>query len=376
MNNNKGNGCQEHKQIDDRLLKKYFTRSCSEEEELQVDEWFMGPDYEKVLKYKITDHLNEYDASGEPDIDGRKLLDRIYHQIYQDEWMHDHTSFLHRAYRTFSKAAAILLIPLLVFGAWYISISVFTRDIGLAEIYSPLGARIHFVLPDGSKGWLNSGSTLKFPVKFTDKTRKVILSGEGYFDVVKNPQKPFVVRSGNLNVIALGTKFDVSGYPADKHTNVVLESGRVVINRVLSGDKQMRIAELEPGQRVSIMKKENTFYKQNVLTDKYVSWKEGMLMFRKDPMTEVIDKINRWYNVNVIIKDEEIKEYRYRATFKDETLDEVLKMMKITSPIDYYIPKRNIKEDGFVHHNKIYLFLKENRAHYIKLFKKEEKKNP
>lgn len=364
---------QRHTDIDVELLKKYFSGKCNAAEEEQVKSWMTDPEYEKVLKYKIHDHWNEFDVSGEPDIDGAKLLDRIYHQIYRDEWEFNRKSFFHRIYQKFSKVAAILLIPVLVFGAWYVSKTVFLEHLGFAEIYSPLGARTHFILPDGSKGWLNSGSTLRFPVKFTGKTRKVMLTGEGYFDVVKNARKPFVVNTKNLNVIALGTKFDVLSYPSDRRVDVVLESGRVVINKVLDGKKQKRITDLEPGQKASFQEGDNTCRKQDVLTSKYVSWKEGMLMFRNDPMPEVIERINRWYNVRVIIKDKEIEEYRYRATFKDETLDEVLKMLKITSPIDYYMPKRDIKEDGSVSNKEIYLFLKKNREKYVAMLKNKGK---
>lgn len=361
-----------HRDIDVELLKKYFSGKCNAAEEEQVKTWMTYPEYEKVLKYKIHDHWNEFDVSREPDIDGKKLLDRIYHQIYRDEWESNRKSFLHRAYQKFSKAAAILLVPLLVFGAWYVSKTVFLENIGYAEIYSPLGARTHFILPDGSKGWLNSGSTLKFPVKFTGETRKVTLAGEGYFDVVKDARKPFVVNTRDLNVIALGTKFDVLSYPSDHRVDVVLESGRVVINKVLDGKRQKRITELEPGQKAIIREGDNTCRKESVLTSKYTSWKDGKLMFRNDPMPEVIERINRWYNVRLIIEDKEIEEYRYRATFKDETLDEVLKMLKITSPIDYYIPQRDIREDGSVANKKIYLFLKKNRGKYIAMLKKKE----
>jgi len=348
----------EQRNVELELLKKYFSGRCTPEEEKQVESWFSDPSYEKVLKYKILEHWNEFDVSGEPDINGKKLLDRVYHQIYRSEWEYNRKSFLHKAYIKFAKAAAILLIPLLIFGAWYISKTVFTKDIGFAEIYSPMGARTHFRLPDGSQGWLNSGSTLRFPVKFVGRTRQVMLTGQGYFDVIKNPDKPFVVDVQNLKIIALGTKFDVLAYPDEKKIDVVLESGEVVINEKKKKDKEIRVAELMPGEKVRIDVGKNICHKKKVNTDKYTAWREGKLIFRNDPMPEVIEKINRWYNVELIIKDKEIEDYVLRATFEDETLDEVLKMMKIISPIDYYVPKRNIKQDGIVCRQKIYLYLR------------------
>ena len=97
---------------------------------------------------------------------------------------------------------------------------------------------------------------------------------------------------------------------------------------------------------------------EEVVTEKYTSWKEGKLILRNDPMNEVVKRIGRWYNVKINLKNGEMESYRYRATFEDETFSEVLKLLKLTSPIDYVEHKREMLPDGTFTKKKITLFIK------------------
>ena len=356
--------------IDIDLLKKYFSGTTDAREEEIVRRWFTDPAVEEVLRYRLQEHWNDFDTSEEKDPDKELMLEHIYRRIYKDHWEHyykEKRSFVGRAYNVFLRVAAVLIIPLTLFTLWYILGDSNEGKNEIVEIHSPLGARVYFTLPDGSTGWLNSGSVLKYPARFSRKERNVSLSGEGYFDVIKNPQRPFVVNADDILVTALGTRFDVMTYPKDQTVDVVLVSGKIVIYKS-SRDKPSKkkaITTLEKGTLVSVTKDGKILSQGPVLTEKFVAWKDGTLVFRNDPMAEVIKKINRWYNVQMVIKDPEILEYRYRATFNDETLDEVLKMLKITSPIDYYAPKRKVHENGEIDKKVIYLFLKENKKKYI-----------
>ena len=242
------------------------------------------------------------------------------------------------------------MLPVLVFSGWYFlkngNLFHSEEKVACAEIYSPLGARTHFELPDGSTGWLNSGSTLRFPHKFQGQKRKVLLRGEGYFDIAENPKKPFVVETGKFEVMALGTRFNVKHYANDATTDITLNEGKVLVNRLLQNNGVGRISVLEPDQQLIIHNKTLEFHKRNVEANRISSWKDGMLTFRNEPMADVIKKIERWYNVEIILKDKELENYRYRATFMDETLDEVLKLIKLTSPVDFTSADRVKLPDG------------------------------
>jgi ferric-dicitrate binding protein FerR (iron transport regulator) len=358
----------EKESVNSDLLLKYFSGNKDTSGYQRVRDWFMITEYEEELKYRLKEHWNQFEVTSEDHPDKEEILNRIYGRIFRDQWSRTKKrSFVRRAYVIFSRVAALLILPLMLFAGWYLLGNGVKKGEERVEIYSPLGARVHFTLPDGSKVWLNSGSVLTYPSRFRGKERQVSLSGEGYFEVKKNPDRPFVVKTGSLLVTALGTRFDVISYPQDKMVDVVLISGKVDLYRGsdLAG-KRVKITSMKERWKVVVTKNgKKIAYQAPVMTEKYEVWKDGKLVFKNDPMAEVVERINRWYNVRLIIKDEEILEYRYRATFNDETLDEVLKMLKITSPIDYYEPKRKVSENGEVGKKQIYLFLKKNEKQYV-----------
>ena len=357
--NNKSN----IKGINTEILKKYFKQKCDPGEKENVKNCLSDPKCERQLKYLVREHWNEIEINP-PDnyVDSDRILDKIHHILHTKEWEEvQKKSFLRKIYNGFSKIAAILILPILIFSCWFIigkTSSSEVDKISYAEIFSPPGSRTNFELPDGSTGWLNSGSTLKFPVKFRGSSRKVSLTGEGYFDVIKNSKKPFVVMAGNIEVMALGTRFNVLYYLDDKTIDITLESGKVVINAICKNKKVVRITELEPDQQAVIQKETMKFQKRKVASQNYTAWKQGMLIFRNDPMNDLIKKIERWYNVEITLKDKEIEGYRYRATFEDETLNEVLTLIKLTSPVDFVQAKRVKLPDGRFSKKEITLFIK------------------
>jgi ferric-dicitrate binding protein FerR (iron transport regulator) len=202
-----------------------------------------------------------------------------------------------------------------------------------------------FYLPDGSTGYLNSGSHLKFPAEFKGKSRKVELKGEAYFDVLSNPRKPFIVSGTSINVIAHGTSFNVMAFPEDKINQVTLVSGEVKIQGKRDGHIQ-NIGILKPDQ-MCIYDESSSFYRfVPVDANRIVAWKAGKLIFRDEPFEEVVKRLNRRYNTNMVIKDEKLKSYKYLATFEDETLDEVIKLIKISAPIEVRELAREKNQDG------------------------------
>ena len=352
--------------IDINLLKKFFNKTCSKSEQETVINWFVDSVYEQDLSIVLKKHWDEIDFDhAELDEATEKVLDKIHHQMNLEKLEEDQNeSLLRKAFYYYSKIAAVLLIPVLLY-AFYSnfqssngsSIVLPNQKIALAEINSPLGARTHFTLPDGSNGWLNSGSTLEFPVEFSGNERRVHLTGEAWFDVVKNPDIPFVVNASGVDVIALGTKFNVLAYKDSKFIDVTLESGKVIIKRK-SGFSNNLIVELKPGEQVKISKKElEPLKEEEVVTKNFTSWKQGKLIIRNEKMSDVSKRLERWYNVKIDIRDKEIEDYVYRATFIDETLEEVLSYLKLTSPIDYRIKERKVIDDGALEKKEIEIFL-------------------
>ena len=291
------------------------------------------------------------------DYDRERILDRVHHQIKLEEKVFirkitDSERFL----QIFSRVAAVLIIPLLLVSIlMYDSISKNTATPGYSEIYVPAGTRTSFVLPDGTKGWLNSGSCLRFPNRFAGKTRTVELSGEGFFKVEKGNSRPFIVKTNDINIKVHGTSFNVFAYPDGIITEVVLEEGKVEVLRE-EGKKTNSLCVLKPNEGFILDKKTGSKRLVQVDASGITAWKEGKMVFRYETFKNVIEKLNRWYNADLVIKDAILESYVYYGTFQDETLDEVLKLIKMTAPISYRDYGRIQNPDGTFGKRKVELY--------------------
>jgi ferric-dicitrate binding protein FerR (iron transport regulator) len=222
-----------------------------------------------------------------------------------------------------------------------------------AEINAPDGSRVEFLLPDSSKGWLNSGSKLKYPVVFKQQ-RKVQLTGEAFFEIRHREQSDFTVSVADLNVKVIGTKFNISAYSADDFTEVVLKEGRVGI----SGNDATFSYTMVSGEKMNFNRETRQMGVKKVETDLYSAWKDGYLVLDNEPMGQAISRIERWYNAEIILQDEILKKYRFKATFKDEPLEEVLRLLAITTPITYKIEKRGLDQRGVFIKKKVTIRIK------------------
>ncbi len=160
----------------------------------------------------------------------------------------------------------------------------------LNRLVVPYGKRTNLTLSDGSQVWLNSGTQLDFPSAFSGKSREIHVDGEIFIDVVPNLQMPFIVHAQEMQIRVLGTSFNVSAYRDDIKKTVVLVEGKVKVQR---GTTQL--AELLPNEKIDVT--ENHMLKETVNTSEYVSWKKGILEFNGTPMSEILKKIGRYYNV-------------------------------------------------------------------------------
>ncbi|MFY9152208.1 MAG: FecR domain-containing protein [Prolixibacteraceae bacterium] len=242
------------------------------------------------------------------------------------------------------RVAAILLVPVLMVSTYYFfsqrkQNNQFSTVFNTAE--TPLGMRSSLILPDGTKVWLNAGSKLSYPVLFSNKLRTVKLTGEAYFEVKKDKNWPFVVTADNMNIIVSGTTFNCNAYPENNQIQTVLVEGQVTVGNISATTTKV----MEPGELAIFRKNTQQITKSKVDLEKYIAWKSGKLMFREDKMNLVVEKLQRWYNVDFEIMDKEISDYIYTATFIDESLDQVLKMLSISAPIRYTVSVRDKQED-------------------------------
>lgn len=205
------------------------------------------------------------------------------------------------------------------------------------KVIIPYGKKSMIMLSDGTKVWLNAGSQLVYPSVFLRNKREVVLVGEAYFDVTKNQDKPFIVRTAELNVRVLGTKFDVSAYPEDDFVATTLEEGSVGLEikgkGLLAEDKQIM---LTPNQKISLNKATRETTVRVVDVSMYTSWKEGILKSESEDLIRLIKKIERYYNIEISLKDPLVAGYKISGKLDlENSAEEVLNIIKLTVPIDW-----------------------------------------
>lgn len=291
------------------------------------------------------------------------LLDRVHHLIRKNETLKRQKP-LQKFMRIYMKAAAILVLPLLIAGGLVYSYLGYKgktnadRQVS-STIIAPFGARVSFNLPDGTSGMLNSGSRLSYSLPFNNN-RRVNLEGEAWLEVNHDEDHPFEINTGNSTIKVRGTSFNVSAYPAENYVEVVLQQGKV---EFLDNKDNEKVTML-PSERLIF--KDGNISKSVTDPAKYNAWTEGKLVFRGDPMAEVARRIERWYNVKVELADKEIEMYSFRATFEDDKLEEVLRLLTMTSPIRYQISPRKLLTDGTYEKEKVTIYLKEMNKSYLK----------
>lgn len=344
------------KQNDFDKIERFINGEANDEEKKNIYSLFLIGEDNSTLRRLLEKDWNFMLSDSTPsEVNLTHLLDRVHHIIRKNEALKKQKP-IHKFIRIYTRAAAILLLPLLFAGGLIYSYlgNHFKPTIdqqASSTIYAPLGARVSFNLPDGTSGMLNSGSQLSYSLPFINN-RQVKLKGEAWFEVSQDEKHPFEISAGNSSVKVLGTSFNISAYPNENYLEVVLQEGKVEFQDNISNEK----ITLFPSERLVFQN--GTISKSASDPKKYNAWIEGKLVFRGDPMAEVGRRIERWYNVKVELADKDIEEYSFRATFKDDKLEEVLRLLSLTSPIIYQITPRKLLDDGTYENEKVTIYMK------------------
>ena len=343
---------------------KYLQGNCTEQE----FEWFLLWTREDSLKVSERNMIqNIWDEFEPEDIPVERtkytrVLDKIHHQIninqHTTQLVNPKKSTKRRILSIITRAAAILLLPVLAL-LFYTNLSDIDRyadNLNDLEVEAPAGSRMYIELGDGTRVWLNHGSKLKYPHRFEGENRKVFLTGEAYFEVAHNPAVPFIVGTNRLEVKATGTAFNVSAYPEDNNVATTLVEGKVFLYERKTNHE---IKALSPGECLKFDSKENAYTLETEYTEKNTAWKDGLLVFKNERVDDVAKKLARWYNVEVEIVNEKVKEFTFTATFMDETLPQVLELMSLATPVNYELTNREKLTDGSFSKQKVLIGFKQ-----------------
>lgn len=266
----------------------------------------------------------------------RKVMENIERKEKKSE------STMDKFRRIWQLAASAIAVPALglaiFFGIEYYRSAIHgSEDKYMQTATTSYGMRTSLTLPDGSRVWLNSGSSLTYPLTFRNKARTVKLSGEAFFEVESDQEHPFIVKTKSLNVTATGTAFNVNSYDSDKTSMVMLERGKLDIS---SGEESV---SLTAGNLLSLNEVSGSMSVKEI--DPYISssWRDGILIFIDTPITDVFKRLGQIYNVNFVIRDSSIASHLYRATFDGDSLNDILDIMAVTSSISFH---KSISSDG------------------------------
>ncbi len=278
------------------------------------------------------------------------------------------------------KYAAVILISTGAtwFGLRYFNGNPLQEPIGMLSVSVEKGSKSKVELADGSIIWLNSETTIRYPEQFSKTQRDVYVEGEAFFEVAKDKNRPFKVHASDMDIVVLGTSFNVKSYPNEGTVETTLTEGALRIEKKLkSGEKQ--IVSIKPNQRVTLVKekgkimldnidtfgeiidnealtkkeitdtalfdgarKEKIYIHKSIDTELFTSWKDNKLVFKDESFRSIALKLERWYDVKIIIENTEINRYKFTGTFENETIEQAIMALQLTTNFNYKFDKNTI----------------------------------
>jgi transmembrane sensor len=252
-------------------------------------------------------------------------------------------------------AAAVVGVIILSF-FWWTTMDRPKATMALNEVTAATGARSFLLLPDGTRVWLNSESRIEYKSDFNDTIREVLLEGEAFFDVVKDKSRPFIVHTSDIDIRVLGTAFNVKSYPREDHIEATLIHGLIEVTNkmeptspkvILRPHEKLVFTKLAPPQSNDVVKSSSqvsehrpfsiTALRKNISDSALVetSWVYNKLIFDGESFREMAGKMERWYDVKIIFRSDNVAASTFHVAFTDETIEEALKALQLIQPFTY-----------------------------------------
>lgn len=360
------------------IILSFFKGDCTEVEKKELDDWCLASKenlrYFEYLRYTW---ISTAQLRKEPIFETESALKELQLAISvkvreNNPGKSKLISMGSQFIATFLKYAAIFVLIFLSGGTvsyWLVKNNQ-TKTNAVCYFEAPIGSKGKAILPDGTQVWLNAGSNISYSTDYNSKDRIVELTGEGYFDVKTNPQKPFIVKAKGLNIKAYGTAFNVRAYAEEKRVITTLVRGKVNIEGIDRENKPFTI-QMKPKQSVFYSPKEvidssNIEMRTNksdnipenqkemikpfidevkissVKTELYTSWKDKRWIIENALFKDLVKELERRYDVKFYIQPEELMNYHFTGTIENESIEQVLNILSFTLPIKYDIIKNHI----------------------------------
>ena len=320
----------------EKIFKDGTSKGAGIKEEQEMLSLFHRQDAEYELKSLLFDDLEETTVVRESLPELSEVFSKLWDRICKSG--SDHASGPDWIYPLMRIAAALVIG---LFLGIYITSLLNRPEPASYTAHSPAGSVSEWTLPDGTVIFLNAGSELKYSAA-AKGPRTVHLTGEAWFNVMPDKKRPFIVNTQYYDVEVTGTKFNVKAYEDDREVVTTLEEGEIILmptENLQLGDKII----LKPGDQAVFDKNIREMVLRNVNTRWYTSWKDNKLVFMNMDLKDLIILLERKYGVEIVVKNQDILTYHCDGTFKNETIIEVLEIIKKTLPISYKIVGQQIE---------------------------------
>jgi len=316
----------------DELILKSLSGTATPEEKHQLARWTEESldnkkafaDYQQVWKATHSDNLPVFDSS----VELRKLEASLDKEVKQGKL------FILSQSLSIKIAASIALLAVcsLVFYQVVFKTEMIVKESG--------SEKIQFSLPDGSVVWLNEKSKVSYASNFNSE-RNINLSGEGFFEVAHDADKPFVIRADKSEIKVLGTSFNVRAYADEARNEVYVVTGKVSL-----GDSGNQKIVLNPGDQGVLNKQNNALSRSAEKNPNLIAWKSKQLVFKKASLTEVAETLEKYFQISITVKNTDLQKCRFTSSFQDPTLDEVIEAISIALNLNIVHQNKNYTFDG------------------------------
>ena len=309
------------------LFQNYLSKTATDLEKRELNLWIASnSELQEWLEMQLRESENVMDEAQQI-----RILENIHRKI-------DKQNQKKFAFPSWLKNAAAIALVLITTGSIFYAIrSNKSEPTYYSSVEAMRGQKSNITLPDGTKVILNSESTLKYNTDFNQKSREIALDGEAFFEVAKNTNLPFVVQVGNLSIKAVGTAFNVRAYSNENIVSTTLTEGKVSVKT------PYETMDLIPNERMEFSRDEKKLEKIQLENAKLsLGWLNDQLSFENTTLAVVASNLSRIYNVEIELSSESIKQQRFTGIISNNSLQSVLRILSLTSPIRYTIKDNKV----------------------------------
>jgi ferric-dicitrate binding protein FerR (iron transport regulator) len=328
------------------FLGRYLSGNCTDNEGLIVEDWIRRSDANRLVfeEYKQVWEATAYNGKNDT-----VNVDLAWSDLNRKISVFEATTYTGNHRRILSKKAIAFIIRIaavfiIAFGLYFIFDSVVQKQKPVNMVFTTTeNTQQSIVLSDGSEIAMNRGSEISYPDVFNADIRRINFEGEAFFNIAHNPQKPFIIKSGELQIEVLGTSFNLCSCPDSDETTLYLESGKVLFSSIDLNDGSLKEQLiLTPGQKGIYNRNSGLISKSDFKGQNYLSWKTGIIEFEKTPLSEVFGVLEKTYDLKIKSEDS-FNELCLTARFENETPENIFETIHTIFGIDYTINGQNIQ---------------------------------